>query len=157
MPLTGYMKVPDIDGESTRVGHEDEIDIFAVSWDINAIAASGSSRRRRARADAGPLVVHKYYDAASPYLALATHQGKVFDEVAVTLRKESGGVHLDYLTITLRNVVISSYAFENDPWDEGEEQLTERVECEAEKISFKYVVQEEDHSAGDEHETEIDL
>lgn len=155
MPLTGYMKVPDINGESKRAGHEDEIEVFAVAWDIEAV--SPASGRRRARTQAGPLVVHKHYDAASPYLALATQQGRIFDEVVVKLHKDRGAAHLDYLTITLQNVVISSYGFENDPCGEGCDQLTERVACEAETIGFRYIVQEEDHSAGDEHETEFDL
>ena len=32
MAFSGYIKVPDIDGESKQAGHEGEIDCWGVSW-----------------------------------------------------------------------------------------------------------------------------
>ena len=104
MPLTAYMKIPDIAGESQRADHEDEIDIHDVQWVIEqaSVAQVGRGRSQsRARVDA--LICAKYYDASSPYLALACMQAKSFDEIVLMVRKDSGEAHLDYLTITMTN------------------------------------------------------
>lgn len=153
MPVTGFLDVPDVAGESLYSGHEAKIDIFGVHWDVEQSAAAQVGRiRGRARAVRGPVVVHKFCDASSPYLALATHSGKVFEEVVLTLRKESGGTHLDYLVITMERAVFSAYEFANESPDGDDSQLMERMEIDSAKMTFKYIVQSDDFSSGAEHE-----
>lgn len=157
MPLTGYLKIPDIDGESQRAEHEDEIDIHDVSWAVEqaSVAQVGRGRSQsRARVDA--LKFRKYYDASSPYLALACMQAKSFDEIVLTVRKDSGEAHLDYLTITMSNVIISSYNVVGNK-DDRHDMIEEEGGLSFEQINIKYVVQADDHSAGDEHEIEYDV
>jgi len=157
MPLTAYMKIPDIAGESQRVDHEEEIDIHDIEWVIEqaSVAQVGRGRSQsRARVDA--LKFKKYYDASSPYLALACMQAKSFDEIILMVRKDSGEAHLDYLTITMTNALISSYNMIGV--GEGEGQMIEEEGGLAfEQVNIKYVVQADDHSAGDEHEVEFDI
>ena len=153
MALSGYMSIPDIPGESQRAEHEGEIDIRDVRWQIEREVASFGRGRVRPRIDAAPLEVSKVYDASSPYLAQATAQGKSFDEVVISVRRDSGDAHLDYLVITMTNALISGYGMDAD--DLG--VIHETVELSYEKITFKYTVQADDHSAGDEHEVEIDV
>lgn len=156
MPLTGYLKIPDIPGESQRVDHEDEIDVQDISWGVErATTASIGRGRARARADLNPLVVEKFYDRASPFIAQAVRQGKSFDEVVLAIRKDSGEAHLDYLIITMENVVISSCNFASGADETRPEAIGEVVEFEYERVSFKYVVQEDDHSAGSEYEVTL--
>ncbi|SLN39374.1 hypothetical protein PEL8287_01940 [Roseovarius litorisediminis] len=158
MPLTGYMKIPDIAGESKRADHEDEIDFHGIDWDVARDSSQLIGRgRRRSRAVASPVEVLKFYDASSPYLALAVAQGKSFDEIVLSVRKDSGDAHLDYLVITLTNCMISGYQMTNQGLEDPQEQIGERVEIEFEKINIKYTVQADDHSAGDEHEIEYDI
>jgi len=77
MPLTGYLKIGDIPGESQRVDHEEEIDVHDIAWNIEQTSSTSVGRgRRRARVETGPLVIKKYYDAASPYLAQSVSKGK---------------------------------------------------------------------------------
>ena len=157
MPLTAYMKIPDIDGESQRAEHEDEIDIHDIRWGVeqSAVAQIGSGRTR-SRAQVSAVTVAKFYDASSPYLALAAMQGKSFKEIVISVRKDSGDAHLDYLTITLKNVIVSSYQISgaSAPVDD---LLQEDVGLSFENINVKYTVQAEDHSSGDEHEIEYDI
>ncbi len=155
MPMTGFLKIPDIPGESVRADHEDEIDIHSIDWGVSRqqSAATGSGRSR-SRADVRSVSLGKFYDASSPYLALACMQGKSFDEIVISLRKDSGDAHLDYLRITLSNVVISGYDVNTPP--EGS-QLADTVRLSFEKINILYIVQADDHSAGDEHEIEFDV
>ena len=156
MPLTAYLKIPDIPGESQRAGHEDEIDIHDIQWAIEQTGSAAVGRgRRRARTDISPLRVRKYYDAASPYLALAVETGQAFDEVVVSVRRDSGEAHLDYLVITMENVIVSSYGFGTDHEDDLGGRLTESVALEFEHVRLAYTRQAENGSAGDTHEVSL--
>ena len=157
--FTGYLKIPDIDGESKRAEHEGEIDCFGCSWGVSqASSSSVGSGRTRGRASVADFTCSKYYDAASPYLALACMQGKSFDECVFTARKDSGDVHLDYLKVTMTNCVISSYNMATQGGEEdGSGLIGEQVSISCETINILYTVQADDHSAGDEHEIEFDI
>ncbi|MDO6584916.1 type VI secretion system tube protein Hcp [Salipiger sp. 1_MG-2023] len=165
MAFTGYLKIPDIDGESQRAEHEDEIDITDIMWSIEQAATAQTGRgRARARADVSSLTCRKVYDASSPYIALAAMQAKSFKDVIVTVRRDSGEAHLDYLTITMTNTIISHYEIDgvgritdSERVEREGQELQERIGFAFENIKVKYVVQEEDHSAGDEHEIEFDI
>lgn len=153
--MTGYMKVPGIDGESRRADHEDEIDILSIDWGmVQAATMQIGSGRTRSRATVNPISITKEYDASSPYIALACMQGKSFDEIVLSFRKDSGDTHLDYLTITLTNVVISSYNMSGTAMGDA---IQDSVGLSFESIKVLYTVQADDHSSGDEHEIEYDV
>ena len=155
MPMTGYMKLPDIAGESRREGHEDEIDIVSIDWNMSQAAnMQQGSGRTSSRATVHPVGIAKTYDASSPYIALACMQGKAFDEVVISFRQDSGEAHLDYLVITLTNVVISSYSMNGSSMGE---EITDQLSLAFEKVKVLYTVQADDHSSGDEHEIEYDV
>ncbi|WP_149141254.1 Hcp family type VI secretion system effector [Gemmobacter caeruleus] len=159
MAFTGYLKIEGIDGESRRAEHEGEIDVFGVSFEASqSSSASVGSGRTRGRATLSDFTFFKWFDAASPYLALACARGKSFSEIVFTARKDSGDAHLDYLIITLTNCIISGYSMsQNAPEDSSPELISERIGVSYEKVAIKYVVQADDHSKGDEHEVEYDL
>ena len=155
MPMTGYLKLPDIDGESRRADHEDEIDILSIDWNMEqASTMQIGSGRTRSRATVHPIEISKAYDASSPYLALSCMQGKAFGEAIIMFRKDSGEAHLDYLKITLTNVVISSYSLNGEATGED---ITDKFKLSFEKINVVYTMQADDHSSGDEHEVEYDM
>ena len=155
MPMTGYVKFPNIEGESRRADHEGEIDITSIDWNMaQAANMQIGSGRTASRAMVNPIGISKLYDAASPYLALACMQGKAFDEVVISFRKDSGEAHLDYLVITLTNVVISSYSMAGHATGE---EISDTFSLSFEKIKVLYTMQADDHSSGDEHEIEYDV
>jgi type VI secretion system secreted protein Hcp len=158
MSLTGFLKIDDIAGESKRADHEDEIDVKGVAWRAaRTKPAKRSSGRQQSRAKVSSLTCFKETDASSAYIALACMQGKSIPTATLSLRKDSGEAHLDYLVITMTNVIVSSFEMANDGWDENDEVVTESIALSFEKISYKYTVQADDHSAGDEHEIEYDV
>ncbi len=156
MPITGFLDVPDISGESKVRDHEDEIDIRGIRWGVKRLSPAASGRRR-VRASVHDLTVLKSYDAASPHLTLATLRGQAFDEIVLTVRKDSGEAHLDYLRITMTNCVLTDYQMENSGSDDPLTDISEAVDISFEKIRIIYIVQADDHSAGDEHEIEFDV
>ncbi|MGP3698897.1 Hcp family type VI secretion system effector [Rhodobacter sp. NSM] len=159
MAFTGYLKIEDIKGESKRADHEEEIDAFGVSWQVEqASSAATGSGRTRGRAKVGDFRLKKWMDASSVYIALACMQGKSFPEIIFMARKDSGEAHLDYLQVTLKNCIISSYSMAQDaPEESGHDMIAEDVAISFDAITYKYVVQADDHSAGDEHEIEYDV
>jgi type VI secretion system secreted protein Hcp len=157
MALAAYLKIGDIDGESQRADHEDEIDIYDFTWNIEQAAGAQAGRgRSKGRAQVSALTCSKAYDASSPYLALAAMQGRSFDEVVLTVRKDSGDAHLDYLIVTMENVIISLYAISGAGEDEGQ-TIMEDLGLSFENVKIKYTIQADDHSKGDEHEIEYDI
>ncbi len=159
MAFTGYLKIEGIDGESKRADHEGEIDCFGVGWSVvqSSSAATGSGRTR-GRAKINDFTFYKWMDAASPYLALACMQGKSFEEIVFMARKDSGEAHLDYLEVTLKKCIITSYQMSQTSEEvEGNDMIKEEINISFEEVKYKYVVQADDHSAGDEHEVEYDL
>jgi type VI secretion system secreted protein Hcp len=158
MPLTAYLKIGDIRGESQRADHEDEIDIHDMMWNIEqGSAAQVGKGRSRARAQISGLYLNKFVDASSAYLALACMQGKSFPDMILAVRKDSGEAHLDYLTITMENVLISKYEVLGVGAQEDGQVIEEQIGLVFENVTYKYVVQEDDHSAGDEHEVTYDI
>ena len=159
MAFTGYLKIEGIDGESKRADHEGEIDCYGVEFSASQMSSSSvGSGRTPGRATLSDFTFHKWMDASSPYLMLACSKGKSFSEIVFTVRKDSGDAHLDYLIITLTNCIISGYKMaQNAPEAGSSEMVSESIEISYEKLNFKYVVQSDDHSKGDEHEVEYDL
>ncbi|KMK65235.1 type VI secretion system tube protein Hcp [Puniceibacterium sp. IMCC21224] len=158
MALAGYMKIGDIEGESQRAEHENEIDIHDVQWNIEqGSAAQVGKGRARARAQVGALNLKKFMDASSPYLMLACMQGKSFPDMVLSIRKDSGDAHLDYLIITMENVTISKCELVGIGDEEDGQMIEEELGLVFENVTVKYTVQEDDHSAGAEHEISFDI
>ena len=158
MPLAAYLKIGDIAGESQRIDHEEEIDIHDIMWNIEqGSAAQVGKGRARARAHVSAIYLKKFTDAASAYLALACMQGKSFPDMVLAVRKDSGEAHLDYLIITMENVTISQFETLGVGEEEDGQMIEERVGLVFENVTYKYTVQEDDHSAGGEHEITYDI
>lgn len=157
MPITGFLKIPDIPGESVFDGHENEIAIHGLEWGVERKTKGARPGRPAGRAVTSPLEVHKFYDKSSPYLTLAALQGKAFDEIELSVHKEGGGAHLDYLVITMTNCTLKTYAMFNDGQDDPLTLISERVGIMFEKVRILYTEQADDQSAGDEHEIEYDV
>lgn len=160
MALVGYLKIEDIKGESKRADHEDEIDVHGINWEIKQkSSANMGSGRTQSRAEISAVYMWKWNDAASAYLALAAMQGKSIPEAVLTFRKDSGEAHLDYLKITMSDVIISSYVMLAPELEDADDiqMIREKIGLSCEKINIVYTVQADDHSAGDEHEVEYDI
>ena len=154
MALTGFLKLPDIDGESLQEEHENEIDVYGVRWGAELNLPTTGARRVRSRAETGPMVIHKFYDAASPYLADALSRSMKLDEAIFTARAFGAEAPFDYLTITLTNARIIDYEMHNTERDDTDDRIMERVEIAFEQMSILYRRQT---STGNviEHEVEI--
>jgi type VI secretion system secreted protein Hcp len=156
MAVSGYMKIAEIPGESGRKDHEEEIIISSVQWGaLRPVTNTPGVGRSSGMPNISSVTISKLYDKSSPYLAQAVLLATAFPEIVVTLRKDSGETHLDYLTITLTDCMIESYNFSGA--EGGDSPPMESVSLVFNKMKLLYIEQASDHSAGGEHEFEYDI
>lgn len=156
MAVSGYMKIAEIPGESGRKDHEDEIIVSSVQWGASRpMVNTPGVGRSTGMPNVTSIMVTKYYDKSSPYLSLAVLKATSFPEIVITLRKDSGEAHLDYLTITLTDCMVESYNFTGA--SEVETPPMESISIVFNKVKVLYIEQASDHSAGGEHEFEYDM
>jgi type VI secretion system secreted protein Hcp len=102
-----FIKIDGITGESHDAAHSDEIEVLSWNWAITQRSSLHlGSGGGAAKASASALHFTHSIDRASPILAGQCFQGKHIPEAVLTMRKASGTV-LDYLRITMNDVIIS--------------------------------------------------
>jgi len=112
-----FLKVDGIPGESADAKHKDEIDVLAFSWGVSQTGtASSGSGAGSGKAVFDDLLVVARASKASPLLWLACASGQHIKSAVLTCRRSSKSA-LEFLTITLSDVVVGSY--EVDSSDDG--------------------------------------
>lgn len=135
MAVDMFLKIGDIKGESRDKAHKEEIDVLAWSWG----ASNSGSFHTGGGGGAGKVNVQdlsftKYIDLASTELFLATCNGKHLPEATLIVRK-AGESPLEYLTIVMNDVLITSYSTGGSG---GEDRLTENVTLNFAKVKLTY-------------------
>ena len=103
-----FMKISGIEGESQDATHTNEIEISHWDWKIsqNSNMHSGSGGGA-GKASVDDLTFTHKVDKSSPNLMKYCLTGKHIPEAKLTVRK-AGGNPLEYLKITMSDVIISS-------------------------------------------------
>lgn len=135
MAVDMFLKLGDIPGESKDKTHKDEIDVLAWSWG----ASNSGSFHTGGGGGAGKVNVQdlsftKYIDLSSTEIFLACCNGKHFPEATLVVRK-AGETPLEYLTIEMADVLITSYSTGGSG---GEDRLTENVTLNFAKVKVTY-------------------
>lgn len=114
MKIDGYLKIPDIPGESKKDGHEKEIEIISVSvgMGLHVLSEIGGGSGRVEMHDL--QLKMNLEEAARIAIEEAASSKKKFSEIQLTLVK-SGSSKAKYLSITLKDAVVSSYSFDSIP------------------------------------------
>jgi type VI secretion system secreted protein Hcp len=107
-----FLKIDGVQGESVDVKHKGEIDVVAWGWgeskSVQATPSSGSSAGKGV-ACISDLKISKYIDEATPHLITSTVNNDTFASAKLTVRKP-GPAGLEFFTVTMTNVSITSYA-----------------------------------------------
>lgn len=139
MAIDAFIKLGDIKGESSVKGHADEIDVLAWSWGLSQSGTTHMGKGGGAgKVNVQDLSFTHYVDAASANLIRSCCVGKHFPEAKIILRK-AGENPLDYLTITLKEVIITSVSTGGS---KGEERLTENVTLNFAEFTYSYQPQD---------------
>ena len=110
MAIDSFLKLGTLKGESVVKGFEDQIQLLSWSWGMTQTGTTHTASGGGAgKVDVSDLQVSKNTDASSPMLALACCKGTHYDSATLTMRK-AGGTALEYVTITLTDLIVTSYS-----------------------------------------------
>ena len=117
--MDAFMKFDGIDGSSQSKDHKGAIDVVSWNWGVttqtNGSGSGGPSGRPRAHEF---RIVH-HYDLASPHLASFAATGKHVKDA--TLNVAHPGARKDFLTVTMKDLVVTEVLVSGDEGDVDEE------------------------------------
>jgi type VI secretion system secreted protein Hcp len=140
-----FIKINGIDGESQDSAHKNEIEVASWSWQIlqqsNMHMGSGGGAGKATVED---LAFEHLVDRASPNLMKYCLIGKHIDQAVLTVRK-AGGNPLEYLKITMNDVIVTQVHPSGSNADNG---IREHVRLSFAKVKQEYVVQNAQGGSG---------
>jgi type VI secretion system secreted protein Hcp len=140
MAIDSFLKLGTLKGESVVKGFEDQIQLLSWGWGMTQTGTTHSASGGGAgKVDVSDIQVSKHVDASSPMLALACCKGTHYDTATLTMRK-AGGTALEYVTITLTDLIVTSYSVSEGG---GGDLLTDTFTLNFAK--FKYSFQPQDN------------
>ena len=142
MAVDMFLKIDSVKGEAQDRIHKDEIDVLAWSW---GGTQSGTMRTGGGgRVSIQDLSLTKWVDKASLVLFRYLATGMQFSEAKLTVRKAGGDSPLEYLVVTLKDVIITSLSTGGSG---GEDRLTENISLNFASFQLSYQPQKQDGSA----------
>jgi type VI secretion system secreted protein Hcp len=103
-----FLKIDGIKGDATDVDHQNEIEVVSWSWGVSEeLIREGGLGIVGGKPKVGDFVIGKQLDKASPDILRACLTAKHIKEVVLTQRRAGAGT-LNFLTITLNDVLISN-------------------------------------------------
>lgn len=105
-----FLKLGDIKGESNDQAHRDEIEISSWGWGMKQSGSMHSGTGGGAgKVNIRNLSITKTLDKSTPNLMMACSTGKHYPEARLVVRKAGGASAVEYLVITLKEVMVTSY------------------------------------------------
>lgn len=139
MAIDQFIKIKGIAGEATDAKHKGEIDVLAWSWGMsNSGYAHAGGGQGAGKVNVQDLSFTKYVDKSTPPLLLAAAKGTHIDEATLVVRKQSGDNPIEYLTITMQEIIVTSISTGGSG---GQDRLTENVSLNFAKVKVKYIEQ----------------
>jgi type VI secretion system secreted protein Hcp len=133
-----FLKIDGIKGEATDVNHQNEIEVVSWNWAVSEVfISSGGGGIVGGKPNVGDFAITKQLDKASPDILRACLTAKQIKEVVLTQRRAGAG-KANFLTITLKDVLISSL---NDIEAAAAPRPTESVVFAFGKVIYEYVPQ----------------
>lgn len=133
-----FLKINGIDGESKDSAHNNEIEVKSWEWNItqksNMHAGSGGGA---GKATVDDLTFVHAVDKSSPNLMKYCLTGKHIDSAVLTIRK-AGGNPLEFLKITMSDVIVTKVNPSGSNADTG---IEEKISLSFSKVKQEYAVQ----------------
>lgn len=130
-----FLKINGVTGEVADNDHKGEIEVVSWSWGMQS-PSSALTGQATGKATLSELLVVKRFDQSSPTLMNFLKNNKLVSQAQLTVRK-AGKTPLEYLTIELENVRITSLKAETH-----EAELVEHVSLGFSKVRVSYVPQD---------------
>ena len=141
MAVEIFLSLDDVEGESAKNGFQGKIDLLNYSW----VSSQSATRQHgtgggSGQANVGDISISKYMDKATPIMYKALLDGKHFNKGKITVRKVTGGKPLDYLTIEMDEIIISSY--QTGGGSGSDDRIYENMTLNFRAFKMEYIVQE---------------
>lgn len=138
--MPAYLKIGDIQGESTDRDHMDWIMIESMSSAIHRSLPSGAKDQQRSRGETtlADVEVMRKLDKSSVKLQEACAAGKYFPEVEIHFCTTVGGKQETFLIYKLKDVIVTSYSLQANAASEPEP--TELVTFNFAEVEWTYVL-----------------
>jgi type VI secretion system secreted protein Hcp len=144
MSVDYFLRIDGIPGESADAKHKGEIELESFSWGASHPAGSSpGTGGGAAKAQVHDLTVTTGTSKASPKLFLACVSGQHLKSAVLTARR-AGKVQQEFLTLTLSDVLVSSYQIGGS--EEG--VPTDAVSMSFGRVDVEYREQKADGSLG---------
>ena len=141
-----FLNINGVDGESQDNTHKSEIDVLNWHWKISQESTMHTgSGGGTGKAQVHDLEFEHYVDRASPNLFKYCVTGKHAPEAKLTVRK-AGGTPLEYLKITMTDVVVTMVEPSGNTTDEV--KIREKVRLSFAKVKTEYMVQNQQGGSG---------
>jgi type VI secretion system secreted protein Hcp len=144
MAVDMFLKLAGCKGEAQDKKHKEEIDVLAWSW---GMSQSGTMHTGGGggggKVSVQDISLTKYIDKASPVLMQYCSVGKQFTDAVLTVRKAGGDNPLEYLVLTMKDVIVTSLSTGGSG---GEDRLTENVCLNFSQYKVEYQQQKPDGS-----------
>jgi type VI secretion system secreted protein Hcp len=151
-----FLKIDGIDGESTDAAHPGEIEPISFHWNevVTLIRDGGGGGSAAGKVNPSDFQIAKRVDKSSPVLMVSCATGRRF-KTAVLVGRKAGDRPLEFLKITLEDVLITSYGIGGvaDAPSPVNEQLTLTFAT----LEMIYREQRPDGSAGAEVKRKFDF
>lgn len=129
-PAAGFLKLPDVEGESADTRHKDWIVIESMATPIHR---SGSEVLF------GDITIVKQLDKSSRKLAEAVANGTRLSEATIEFTKLIGDSQEVYLQYKMADVFVTSYTYSSDPpTDLTNDRQVDEFSFNFEVIKFRY-------------------
>jgi type VI secretion system secreted protein Hcp len=144
MAMDMFFTIDGIKGESADGTYKESIDVLAWSWGLSQSGSAHiSGGAGSGKVNVQDLSFSKYIDKATPDLMDACATGKHLKDAKLTIRKAGGDSPVEYLKITLQDVIVSSVSTGGSG---GEDRLTEHIVLNFGKYTVEY--KEQDSKGG---------
>jgi type VI secretion system secreted protein Hcp len=145
MAVDMFLKLDGVKGEAQDDKHKEEMDVLAWSWGMSQSGTmhtgGGGGGGKVAIQD---VSITKWIDKASPVLMKYCSSGEQFKEGVLTVRKAGGKEPLEYLVITMKDIIVTSISTGGSG---GEDRLTENVSLNFAEVKTEYQPQKPDGTA----------
>lgn len=139
MAVDMFLKLGDIKGESLAEGHTEEIEVLSWSWGCAQTGTTHSGTGGgTGTAAVQDISISKFVDKSSPTIVQSCCQGVHMPEAVLTLRKAGGNEPVEYLKITLKEVLISSHSMGLS----GGDQVAETISLNFAQFNMEYQPQD---------------
>lgn len=134
-----FLKIDGIEGESLDSAHKNEISVLNWNWGITQESSMHSgSGLGTGRATVSDLQFEHYIDRSSPNLMKYCLSGKHIPQAVLVMRK-AGGSPLEYLKVTMNDLIVSSVMPSGN--SQSEENPREMIRLSFSKVKQEYTVQ----------------